>query len=102
MTKDGLAGTISPVARFPTSPTEPGAMSQPIAVDTTAQTLWVLDELAFTWREAQKEAVSAYCHWRRVRDRTTYAIYRAAQDRADAAQDALHERWHVEQANATS
>jgi hypothetical protein len=78
-------------------------MSQPIAVDTTAtQTLWVLDELAFTWREAQKEAVSAYCHWRRVRDRITYAIYRAAQDRADAAQDALHERWQVEQANAES
>jgi hypothetical protein len=60
-----------------------------------------LDELAFTWREAQKEAVSAYCHWRRIRDRTTYAIYRAAQDRADAAQDALSDRWRAAQA-ATS
>jgi hypothetical protein len=65
-------------------------MSTEIALDATP--LWVLDELAFTWREAQREASNAYCHWRRARDRTAYAIYRAAQDRADAAQDALSER----------
>jgi hypothetical protein len=67
----------------------------------TATALWVLDELAFTWREAQKEAANAYCHWRRVRDRVSYAIYRAAQDRADAAQDALSERWQAERAQTS-
>jgi hypothetical protein len=72
----------------------------PITHPDTATPLWVLDELAFIWREAQKEAVYAYCHWRRIRDRTTYAIYRAAQDRADAAQDALTDRWQA--AHATS
>ena len=51
--------------------------------------LWVLDELTFMWREAQSEASRAYSHWYRMRDRASYSIYRAAQDRADAAQDAL-------------
>jgi len=53
--------------------------------------MWVLEELTFAWRDAQVEASLAYCHWRRMGDRTAYAIYRAAQDRADAAQDALSE-----------
>jgi hypothetical protein len=51
--------------------------------------LWVLEELSFAWREAQAEATLAYRYWCRMRDRTSYSIYRAAQDRADAAQDAL-------------
>ena len=54
--------------------------------------LWILEELSFVWREAQREASLAYCHWRRRRDRVAYARYRAAQDRADAAQDALSAR----------
>jgi hypothetical protein len=54
--------------------------------------LWVLDELSVAWREAQLEASCAYHHWCRVRDRTAYASYRAAQDRADAAQGALSRR----------
>jgi hypothetical protein len=53
--------------------------------------LWVLEELSFVWRAAQREASLAYCQWRRLRDRAAYASYRAAQDRADAAQDALSE-----------
>jgi hypothetical protein len=70
------------------------------AVDAT-QGGWVLDELTFVWRAAQGEAANAYCHWRRVGDRTAYAIYRAAQDRADAAQDALGARWCAERASTT-
>jgi hypothetical protein len=54
---------------------------------------WVLEELRFAWREAQAEAAVAYCHWRRMRDRASYAVYRAAQDRADAAQEAFSEPW---------
>jgi hypothetical protein len=49
----------------------------------------VLEELTFSWRRAQTEATAAYDEWRRARNHETYAIYRAAQDRADAAQDAL-------------
>jgi hypothetical protein len=41
------------------------------------------------WREAHDEAVDAYRGWRTGGSRAGYAVYRAAQDRADAAQDAL-------------
>ena len=41
------------------------------------------------WREAAEDAHGALTHWRRVRSRAAYAVYRAAQDREDAAQDAL-------------
>ena len=43
------------------------------------------------WREAHDEAVDAYHRWR-AGHRAEYAAYRAAQDRADAAQDALAAR----------
>jgi hypothetical protein len=56
----------------------------------------VLEELTFSWRRAQVEATLAYCHWRRAGDRTAYAAYRAAQDRADAAQDALSDHSRAE------
>ena len=49
------------------------------------------DRLWFAWDEAQLEAERAYEAWRVIRDRERYAAYRAAQDRADAAQDALAE-----------
>jgi hypothetical protein len=55
--------------------------------------LWLLEELGFAWQEAQFEATLAYRHWCRFRDRGAYATYRAAQDRADAAQDALGEQY---------
>ena len=41
------------------------------------------------WKDARDDALSAYGIWRRQRDGASYAAYRAAQDREDAAQDAL-------------
>jgi hypothetical protein len=41
------------------------------------------------WGEARDEAAEAYRTWRACRTRAAYAAYRAAQDREDAAQDAL-------------
>jgi hypothetical protein len=49
----------------------------------------MLEELSFVRREAQAEANVAYEDWRCLRSREAYAVYRAAQDRADAAQDDL-------------
>ena len=46
----------------------------------------ILEELQVVRREAQAEANLAYEDWRRA---DTYAVYLAAQDRADAAQDEL-------------
>lgn len=42
------------------------------------------------WREAREEAALAFDSWRWLRTRESYAAYRAAQDREDAAQDVLH------------
>jgi hypothetical protein len=52
-------------------------------------TTWIQDELRDAWRDAQAEAVSAYCGWRNEPGAAAYVVYRAAQDRADAAQDML-------------
>ena len=41
------------------------------------------------WTEARDEARDAYRRWRAAPDADTYAVYRAAQDREDAAQDTL-------------
>ncbi len=41
------------------------------------------------WRDAHEDAACAYGVWLRTRTPTAYAAYRAAQDREDAAQDAL-------------
>ena len=41
------------------------------------------------WRDAAEEAAGALDEWRRRPGRDAYAAFRAAQDRADAAQDAL-------------
>jgi hypothetical protein len=41
------------------------------------------------WRDAHEDATAAYGEWLRAGDPVTYAAYRAAQDREDAAQDAL-------------
>ena len=48
-----------------------------------------LEFLATAWRQAQDDATAAYSEWSRLADRDAYAVYRAAQDRADEAQDAL-------------
>ena len=45
--------------------------------------------LRVAWEEARVEAHSMYEAWRGEGDREAYVVYRAAQDRADTAQDAL-------------
>ena len=41
------------------------------------------------WSDAHDDALQAYALWRAARTGDAYAVYRAAQDRADAAQDTL-------------
>ena len=41
------------------------------------------------WRDAAEEAATAMVTWRAAPGPGSYAAYRAAQDREDAAQDAL-------------
>jgi hypothetical protein len=53
---------------------------------------WVLDELLHAWRAAQNDATAAYERWREVTGADAYVAYRAAQDRADQAQNALGEQ----------
>ena len=49
----------------------------------------LLEEMSYIWREAQAEANVAYAEWCQRLCARSYAVYRAAQDRADAAQDDL-------------
>jgi hypothetical protein len=53
---------------------------------------WIRDELEDAWRAAQEQAALAYAHWSATGGRAAYAVYRAAEDRADAAQDAVAAR----------
>ena len=48
-----------------------------------------LEELRAVWSAARAEANLAYDAWREARGRESYSVYRAAEDRADAAEDAL-------------
>jgi hypothetical protein len=48
-----------------------------------------VEELGFVRREAQREADEAYADWLDRPCAEAFAVYRAAQDRADAAQDDL-------------
>jgi hypothetical protein len=50
------------------------------------------DELFVLWSAARAEANMAYDAWCEAPGRMTYAVYRAAEDRADAAEMALSER----------
>lgn len=52
---------------------------------------WYADELYAAWTAARAEANCAYEDWRSARGRGAYAAYRASEDRADAAQEALAE-----------
>jgi hypothetical protein len=54
----------------------------------------VLDQPVWTWRRAQAHAREAYEHWRSHGGAAAFAAYRAAQDRADSAQDELAVRAH--------
>ena len=53
---------------------------------------WVYDELCEAGRDAQAQAQRAYADWRDGDSSHGYFRYRASQDRADAAQDALARR----------
>lgn len=53
---------------------------------------WAVDELGFAWHAARAGAQRAYEYWQCNPGARAYAVYRAAQDRADAAQDAFA-RW---------
>lgn len=48
-----------------------------------------LDELFTIWSAARAEANLAYQAWCEVRGPDAYTVYRAAEDRADAAEQAL-------------
>ena len=63
-----------------------------LGVAAEADAAWFRDELAYTWRTAQDEASVAYQAWQESPGAIGYAVYRAAQDRADKAQDVLAER----------
>ena len=47
------------------------------------------DAVYDAWSDAHEEAGHAYLAWRRTHLADDYLVYRAAQDREDAAQDAL-------------
>ncbi|MCW3008083.1 MAG: hypothetical protein JWP17_2709 [Solirubrobacterales bacterium] len=47
------------------------------------------DGLLAAWRAAHAESARALARWRMARGCDAFAAYRAAADRADAAQDAL-------------
>jgi hypothetical protein len=49
----------------------------------------IIDCLRVAWGEARSEANCAYELWHAERGADAYIVYRAAQDRADAAQDAF-------------
>jgi hypothetical protein len=50
------------------------------------------DELLEAWRNARADANAALERWRAAHTREAFAAFRAAEDRADAAQDALAAR----------
>jgi hypothetical protein len=45
------------------------------------------------WSDAHEESQEAYAVWLATKSSDDYAVYRAAQDREDAAQDALSATW---------
>jgi len=51
--------------------------------------LHVIDEVKLRWRQAHARARMAYEQWCLSPGEPAYARYRAAQDQADTAQDAL-------------
>lgn len=50
-------------------------------------------DLLDAWRSARDECDAAYDAWCLTPGSVTYAVYQAAADRADAAQDALAANW---------
>jgi len=56
------------------------------------QSVSAADVLLAAWRCAHADAEAALERWRARRTREAFAAFRAAEDRADAAQDALAAR----------
>jgi hypothetical protein len=76
------------MSRYHGAPATGGGAGRTLARDRpSGHEFAMLEELSYVRREAQAEANLAYEDWRRHQCRNTYAVYRAAQDRADAAQD---------------
>jgi hypothetical protein len=80
--------------RTPSSETQQGNERSPIGRPSVADYA-LLEELRYARREAQAEANLAYEDWVARPGSEGYLVYRAAQDRADAAQDQLA-RWASE------
>jgi len=85
----------SPVVEAPMSTTELRALLDQVA-DTRELVLRRAASLGpnfnavyDAWNDAHEEAEHAYGAWRASGTADDYAVYRAAQDREDAAQDAL-------------
>lgn len=53
------------------------------------QSTQAVDDVSLAWRQKQAHARLAYEHWCLFPGEEAYALYRAAQDQADSAQDAL-------------
>jgi hypothetical protein len=70
----------------------PGEQRELAVARPTTYDYAILEELRFVRREAQREANAAYEDWRLRPGDDAYIVYRAAADRADAAQDQLA-RW---------
>ena len=87
----GREGTLKGGVRMSgDDPIAQGALTYPgDAVHRDQSRAWMFYELTYVRREAQAEADLAYEAWCRLPGRDGYAVYRAAQDRADAAQDEL-------------
>jgi hypothetical protein len=51
-----------------------------------------VDELLEAWRGARADANGALDRWRSLGGREAFSVWRAAEDRADAAEDALAAR----------
>lgn len=80
--------------RAPSSETQQANEHSPIGRPSVADYA-LLEELRYVRREAQAEANLAYEDWIARPGGEGYLVYRAAQDRADAAQDQLA-RWASE------
>jgi hypothetical protein len=74
------------------------ARREALRLQTERHSSWMFDEMSAAWRAAQDEATKAYELWTELPGRDAYAVYRAAQDRADEAQDALWQRFLLEDA----
>ncbi|MEA2271950.1 MAG: hypothetical protein QOI98_658 [Solirubrobacteraceae bacterium] len=60
-----------------------------VVIDERVPLAMRVSELFAMWSAARAEANDAYERWRVTRGQTSFSVYRAAEDRADAAEAAL-------------